>query len=501
MAWSVLVGTTSTGTGAVTPAPNASHASGDIEYLLVENSGEAAVALTTAAGFASVSGGQANAGGTGPGTAVADIDLFWRRWNGSDGNPTITDVGNHLQAVIVSVRGGLASGTPHEAVTASSETGNSDTSGSATGGTSTVNGCLILVAVATALPDALAEAATHISSWANSNLTSVTERKDSTTDSGNGGGLACATGEQASAGAWGATTYTTSVNTAKAMVALAIMPASGDNRDASIVLTGGGAIASSGQKGGQRAQALTGGGVIASAGQKGGQLAQALTGGGVLIIAGAGPDPEVAIVLTGGGVLTVVGSKGATVATPLTGGGAASSPARKGATRSDQLTAGGVLQLLTSTSRFASVNLTGGGVMILAGGNDVAMTDLGAIMQAIADALEAPGRPAYAYPADDVKVPCVVVGYPGEIEYDIAYQRGADLATFPVYFLTGRVVERAARDELAAVVAAGSGIKDTLDGLTGAPWDTLRVTTMRILNVQVAGIDYLAAQFNAEVVQ
>jgi len=63
----------------------------------------------------------------------------------------------------------------------------SDTSGSIPGATTTVNNTLVVAAIATSLPDA--SGTTNFSSWANASLTSVTERTDNTSSSGNGGGL------------------------------------------------------------------------------------------------------------------------------------------------------------------------------------------------------------------------------------------------------------------------------------------------------------------------
>lgn len=132
----------------------------------------------------------------------------------------------------------------------------------------------------------------------------------------------------------------------------------------------------------------------------------------------------------------------------------------------------------------------------------MALDNLAAVMDGIAAALVAAGvtTRAHAYPAESLEPPCVVVGYPDSIEFDLTYQRGADRAEIPVYFVLGRVTERSARDQLAAVISGATGIKETLDGDLGGLVQTLRVTDMRVLNLQVAAASYLAARFDAEVV-
>jgi hypothetical protein len=319
------------------------------------------------------------------------------------------------------------------------------------------------------------------------------------------------------------------------------VPAVSNDKVGSFVLTGGGVLVSARRKAGFRAQLLTGGGVLASARRKGGRSSQALTGGGIVtslrrkgglrsqLLTGGGVflydwstavNKNATFVLTGGGVLTSLRQKGGRRAQALTGGGAVVLARSGGRQRAmaltgggrflygwrggwlfDQdITGGGILAFLERTGRLAIVNLTGGGQVLLQGGN-LALTDLGAVMDAIAMAITDANitERAYPYPAESISVPCAVVAYPDRIEFDVSYQRGADQATFPVYFIVGRAVERAARDKLATIITGATGIKDTLDGDLGGAVQSLRVTDMRILKVQVSGIDYLAAEFNAEV--
>ena len=132
----------------------------------------------------------------------------------------------------------------------------------------------------------------------------------------------------------------------------------------------------------------------------------------------------------------------------------------------------------------------------------MALDDLGAVMDAISTTITAGGLAprAYPYPAETISVPCAVVGYPERIDFDVTYQRGADQATLPVYFVVGRASEASARTALSAVIADASSIKSALDGNLGGAVDSCRVLDMRVLSLTVAGIDYLAGVFDTEVV-
>jgi hypothetical protein len=155
------------------------------------------------------------------GTNGTRLTVFWSRYNGSQGAPTITDSGDHQIGRIMAIRGATASGDPCD-VTAGGVEDTADTSGSITGATTTVANTLVVVAVATSLPDAVSSA--KFSGWTNANLSSLTERIDFTSTPGNGGGLATATGVKATAGAYGATAVTL-VNAAhKGLMSIAIKP-------------------------------------------------------------------------------------------------------------------------------------------------------------------------------------------------------------------------------------------------------------------------------------
>ena len=102
----------------------------------------------------------------------------------------------------------------------------------------------------------------------------------------------------------------------------------------------------------------------------------------------------------------------------------------------------------------------------------------------------------YAWPVESVSVPCVVVGYPSGIVYDLA-GGGQETVTLPVWYAVGKSPDAAARDALAVVISGSSSMKAALDG-ADLLYD-VRVTTAEIAELVVAGVTYLAGKFTAEV--
>jgi PKD repeat protein len=217
----VAAGTVKSGTGAIAPALPAGIATNDILLLFVETANQASSISNQNGGTWAEVTGSPQYTGTAGGTAATRLTAFWSRYNGTQGAPTVSDSGNHQIGRIVALRGATTSGNPWD-VTAGGVEATADTSGAIPGATTTVDKCLVVAAIATALPDATGTA--NFSAWANANLTSVTERTDNTANAGNGGGLAIATGEKATAGAYGSTAVTCATATTKAMLSLAIKP-------------------------------------------------------------------------------------------------------------------------------------------------------------------------------------------------------------------------------------------------------------------------------------
>lgn len=92
---------------------------------------------------------------------------------------------------------------------------------------------------------------------------------------------------------------------------------------------------------------------------------------------------------------------------------------------------------------------------------------LAELMDALAGKVPTAATPqtrVHAYPAKTITPPCVVVGYPDDpIEFDMTMARGSDEVTIPVWYVTGKAVERTARDALSAVLTGAAGIKEALE--------------------------------------
>ena len=159
-------GAAASGTGAVTPAWPA-HQAGDVALLIVETANEA-ISLSTPAGFTEVSGSPQGTGTAG-GTTATRMAVFWKRaTSSSDPNPTVADSGNHQIAQILTFRGVTGSGNPWN-VTAGDVASSASTSVSIPGATTTVANALVVAIVANGTDTTTAQT----SSWANGNLTNV----------------------------------------------------------------------------------------------------------------------------------------------------------------------------------------------------------------------------------------------------------------------------------------------------------------------------------------
>jgi hypothetical protein len=192
------------------------HQVGDIGLLICESTGGQPVSLTTPSGFAAVTNSPSATGATTSGTQVT---VFWcRATSTSMADVVITDPGDHVYAHITTFRGCIANGNPWN-ITGAAQKASATTSASAPSVTTTVPNCLI-VNIITRDTDSAAAA---FSAEANASLSSLAERRDVGTTSGNGGGVAVYTGGLATAGASGTTTATVS-SSINASITIALRP-------------------------------------------------------------------------------------------------------------------------------------------------------------------------------------------------------------------------------------------------------------------------------------
>ena len=128
--------------------------------------------------------------------------------------------------------------------------------------------------------------------------------------------------------------------------------------------------------------------------------------------------------------------------------------------------------------------------------------DVAAVMDALGAQLERiSGLRVFAYPAPGVVPPVAMIGWPSAIDYDQAMGRAAWSATFPVLIAVGKGDVRSARDTIGAYLA-GKGpdsVRVALDGPTVA-YDEARVTSAHVEPITIAGIEYLAAILDVEIV-
>ena len=215
----VAAGAIASGTGTIAPALPAGLAAGDVLLLFVETANEATSVSGANGGTWTQVSGSPQGTGTAAGASATRLTVFWSRYNGTQGAPTLADSGNHQAARMIAIRGAAASGNPWD-VTAGGVEATSDTSASVPGATTTVANTLVVIAVAGSLPDANGTA--NFSGWTNGNLSSLTERTDNTHNTGNGGALGIATGVKATAGAYGSTSATHASAAVKGMISIAI---------------------------------------------------------------------------------------------------------------------------------------------------------------------------------------------------------------------------------------------------------------------------------------
>ncbi|HEX7032956.1 MAG TPA: YncE family protein, partial [Nitrososphaera sp.] len=214
----VGAGTVAAGTGSISPALPAGIQTNDILLLFVETANsEVTINNQNGGTWTEVANSpQGIAGFLQP----TRLSVFWSRYNGSQGAPTTNNSGNHMIGVILAFRGVTTTGNPWDVT--SGTTASASTSASIPGATTTATNTLVVMAVATHVPNA--DGSNNFSGWTNANLANIVERIDVTRTAGNGGGLGIATGEKATAGTYGNTAVTLGQSATKGMMTIALRP-------------------------------------------------------------------------------------------------------------------------------------------------------------------------------------------------------------------------------------------------------------------------------------
>jgi|SRR6185312_3800760 len=132
---------------------------------------------------------------------------------------------------------------------------------------------------------------------------------------------------------------------------------------------------------------------------------------------------------------------------------------------------------------------------------------LSTVMDAIAAELVADVGATFrvsAYPIPNPTPPHAIVGYPTKFDYDYTFHAlattGVIEATFPIWYVVGRVLDKTSRDALSAVITGAPGIAEALGGTLGGTVHSANVSDMQVETVTIADVDYLAARFDLDVV-
>lgn len=191
----------------------------DILLLVIESENQA-ISLTTANGFVQVTNSPQSAGtaGVDPANRIA---VYWKRAVGSDAAPVPADSGDHTTCQIHAFRGAITTGNPWNITTGSNNSGTNSTSSTIAGGTTDVINTLVVIVQGLSNN---ATSTTNCSSFANSDLGTFTKRTDNSNTAGLGGGHCMFTGTKAAIGTYGNTTGTLSATSFQGQMTIALKP-------------------------------------------------------------------------------------------------------------------------------------------------------------------------------------------------------------------------------------------------------------------------------------
>jgi hypothetical protein len=211
------------------------HQTNDIALDVYESANEAVVLGTNPDSFAETADSPQGTG-VAPGTpnTATRLTAFWCRATSSAMQAyQATDAGDHILACQLLIRGCATTGNPFD-VTAG-DTAASATAVSIPGDTTTEADCLIVAIVVNATDSTTPQ----VSGWANASLTNFLERFNDQSGSGNGGGIAIASGSKATAGAYDATTATLATASVQGRLSIAFRSANPGVPDSEIGFVNG----------------------------------------------------------------------------------------------------------------------------------------------------------------------------------------------------------------------------------------------------------------------
>lgn len=211
----VSVGAEFTSTGVPTATLPGTHAANDILVLVIQSSNDSAVAAPT--GYARL--GPSNGIGAAAAAGSTKLSIFWKRDNGAESAPTLTDTGDHTYGMMFAVRGCPTVGDPFHFAGNAYKFATS-TTGTASKGVTPFDNCLIVNIFAHGVDSATAQA----SGAANADLTGIVEQFDDATTDGTGGGIVVISGTKTPAGQFVATTITWAATTVDVSSTIVFIP-------------------------------------------------------------------------------------------------------------------------------------------------------------------------------------------------------------------------------------------------------------------------------------
>ena len=204
------------------PLP-ASIATDDILLLFVETENQAASISNQNGGtWAEVTLVSPQGTGTAGGPGGTRLTLFWSRYNGTQGNPTVADSGDHQRGAILAFRGCPTTGDPWD-VGAGNVASSASTSVTVPGATTTGADRMCVFGVSNTTDSNTAQLSGG--TWTNANLTGIANRVNVNSTTSNGGGLAVGHGVKTTAGAVGNTTGTLVTSSVQGRIMIALKPA------------------------------------------------------------------------------------------------------------------------------------------------------------------------------------------------------------------------------------------------------------------------------------
>lgn len=126
--------------------------------------------------------------------------------------------------------------------------------------------------------------------------------------------------------------------------------------------------------------------------------------------------------------------------------------------------------------------------------------NLSTIMDGIGTALDTiSGLRVFDFPPKSAQPPFAFVDMPERVEFDAGMRRGYDRTEINVIVCVADVIDRAARDQIAAYAAGGAGaVKAVLEA--AAIGESLRVQSVEFRPILMAGTTYFGAVFALDVI-